>query len=197
MVAANTACGKLWNKGVKNKAVMAIPTAVNTPAIGVLAPASKLTIEREKPPVTGKPPLTAEAILAAPKPTNSWSGSIRSRRLAARVCATETDSTKPTKLINKAAGNNCTANCQSSVGKRNIGKPSGIAPTTCTPLLAKSPRVTTTTETIIVTTGPIFVRLSAQTGVQPNCSNQPFKWVRDNCKNNSDKPPISKVGKFT
>ena len=62
-----------------------MPMAVNIPAIGVCAPASKLTTEREKPPVTAKPPEAAEAMLAAPKPSNSWFGFICWRRLFANV----------------------------------------------------------------------------------------------------------------
>ena len=165
--------------------------------MGVFAPASKFTIERAKPPVTGKPPLTAAAILAVPKPTNSWSGSIRSRRFAAKVCATETDSTKPTKLINKAAGNNSMANCRSIVGSLNSGKPSGISPTTCTPALAKSPKVTAITDTIIVSTGPVLVKASAQPLEQPKPSNSPFRRVRTSCKNTKHNPPIIKVGVCT
>ena len=42
-----------------------------SPAAGVSAPASKLTTERAKPPVTGYPPETADAMLDAPKPINS------------------------------------------------------------------------------------------------------------------------------
>ena len=62
-------------------------------AAGVTAPASKLTTEREKPPVTGMPPENAEATFAAPRPSSSWLGSIRWRRFAARVLPTEMDST--------------------------------------------------------------------------------------------------------
>ena len=71
IVAPNTALGSSAKYGVKNKLARAMPTAVSTPAIGVAAPASKFTTEREKPPVTEKPPDIAEATLAAPKPSNS------------------------------------------------------------------------------------------------------------------------------
>ncbi len=50
----------------------AIPVAQNTLANCVDAPASKLTTDLEKPPVTGNAPEIADATLAAPKPTNSW-----------------------------------------------------------------------------------------------------------------------------
>ena len=45
--------------------------AVNTPAAGVCAPASKFTTERAKPPVTGKPPDRLAAILLAPRASSS------------------------------------------------------------------------------------------------------------------------------
>ena len=42
-----------------------MPTAVYTPAAGVTAPASKLTTERAKPPVTGKPPVKAAEVVGS------------------------------------------------------------------------------------------------------------------------------------
>ncbi len=72
---------------------IATPTAVNAPAAGVWAPASKFTTERDNAPVTGNPPDTAEPRSAAPSAISSWSGSTRWRRLAASVRATEIDST--------------------------------------------------------------------------------------------------------
>jgi hypothetical protein len=71
MVAARVALGSEVNHGVRNNAVRPIAMAVNTPAMGVTAPASKFTTERAKPPVTGKPPDKAELILAAPSPASS------------------------------------------------------------------------------------------------------------------------------
>ena len=71
IVAANVALGKKNNSGVKSRAANPIPIAVKAPAAGVSAPASKLTTERAKPPVTGYPPETADAMLDAPKPINS------------------------------------------------------------------------------------------------------------------------------
>ncbi len=53
MVAASVALGRKYKSGVRNNAASAIPTAVNAPAAGVSAPASKFTTERAKPPVTG------------------------------------------------------------------------------------------------------------------------------------------------
>lgn len=95
MVAASAACGKSRNIGVNNTATKAMLAAVNTLASWVRAPASKFTTERARPPVTGKPLVSAAATFAAPRPTSSWFASTRSRRLAARVWATEMDSTNP------------------------------------------------------------------------------------------------------
>ena len=93
MVAARVAFGRKKSSGVRNSVTSAMPTAVNAPAAGVSAPASKFTTERARPPVTGKPPETAAPTFEAPSAISSWSGSTRWRRLAARVRATEIDST--------------------------------------------------------------------------------------------------------
>ena len=74
-----------------NIVASATPIAVYVPAAGVSAPASKATAERVSPPDTGKPPDKAEPMFAAPTAINSWSGSTRSRRLAASVRADEMD----------------------------------------------------------------------------------------------------------
>ena len=71
MVAASVAFGRKNNNGVSSNAANAIPTAVNAPAAGVSAPASKFTTDREKPPVTGYPPERAAAIFDVPRPTSS------------------------------------------------------------------------------------------------------------------------------
>lgn len=72
--------------GVRNRVASAIPTAVYAPAAGVSAPASKLTTEREKPPVTGMPPEKPAPRLAVPRPISSWLGSFRWRRFGEDVC---------------------------------------------------------------------------------------------------------------
>ena len=93
MVAARVAFGRKKSSGVRNSVTSAMPTAVKAPAAGVSAPASKFTTERARPPVTGKPPERAAPTFEAPSAISSWSGSTRWRRLAARVSATEIDST--------------------------------------------------------------------------------------------------------
>ena len=71
IVPAKVAIGSEASNGVRNSAASNIPTAVNAPAAGVSAPASKLTTDRAKPPVTGYPPEKAAATLAAPRPISS------------------------------------------------------------------------------------------------------------------------------
>ena len=71
IVAAKTALGRKKSVGVRNSAANAMPKAARMDAIWVSAPASKLTTDRENPPVTGKPPDSAAAVFAAPKPINS------------------------------------------------------------------------------------------------------------------------------
>ena len=93
MIAPRTAFGRKNSSGVRNSVASATPTAVNAPAAGVWAPASKFTTERESAPVTGKPPETAAPTSETPSAISSWSGSTRWRRLAASVRATEIDST--------------------------------------------------------------------------------------------------------
>ncbi len=93
MVAASVAFGRKKSSGVRKSVTSAIPIAVNAPAAGVSAPASKFTTERDRPPVTGNPPEMAAPMFEAPSAISSWSGSTRWRRLAASVRATEIDST--------------------------------------------------------------------------------------------------------
>ena len=60
------------------------------------------------------------AAFAAPRPTSSWSGSMRWRFLAARVWATDTDSTKPMIEISAAGSRSsssqgpCSCHCSDS-----------------------------------------------------------------------------------
>ena len=58
-------------KGVSINAATASISAVMAPAAGVSAPASKFTTDREKPPVTGNPPVREAPTLAAPNPISS------------------------------------------------------------------------------------------------------------------------------
>ena len=125
IVAARTAFGRKYSAGVNRSAANAIPSAVSTDAICVSAPASKLTTEREKPPVTGNPPDSAAAALAAPKPINSWFGSIRCLLLAPNVFPTDTDSTNPMRAIKKAGMASSLSKSQLMCGALNAGSPVG------------------------------------------------------------------------
>ncbi len=58
-----------------------------------------------------------------PRPISSWSGLIDWRRLAARVCATETDSTKPISAIRKSAGASVSHSAGSKSGSDSGGRP--------------------------------------------------------------------------
>ena len=88
MVAASTACGSRAIQGAASSTSSAKAMAVNAPAQRVRAPASKATPLRAKPPVTGMPPLRPATRLAAPRPSSSRRGRMRSPRRAASACAT-------------------------------------------------------------------------------------------------------------
>ncbi len=143
-------------------------TAAITPASGVRAPAAKFTTLRENPPVTGKPPDMALARLAAPRPRSSASGLIRSPRLIASDCATDTLSTKPMSAI-ITAGKASACNWP-SVGSANVnaGSPAGMAPTTATPALVSSSKATTVPMASRTTTiGASFATMSAFFSLMP------------------------------
>ena len=71
IVAASVAVGRKNSAGVRNITASAMPTAVNAPAAGVCAPASKFTTDRAKPPVTGNPPDSPAPRFDAPSATSS------------------------------------------------------------------------------------------------------------------------------
>ena len=58
---------------------------------------------------------------------------MRWRRLAASVCPTDTDSTKPTTLMSSAGTSSACHRPRSHRGSVNGGKPWGTAPTIFTP----------------------------------------------------------------
>ena len=149
-----------------------MPTAVKTPAAGVCAPASKFTTERAKPPVTGNPPVKAAPKLLAPSATNSRSGTMRWRRLAANVCPTETDSTKPTTLINSAGMASAFHNGMSHCGQVKGGKPAGTLPTILTPARCHSKCQVTNAVTAMPATGPALANTSAKRTGKPKDSNK-------------------------
>ena len=178
MVAASMACGRWCSAGVSTSVARRMPAAVNTPAAGVCAPASKLTTEREKPPVTGRPPVNAADRLLAPRATSSWSGTMRWRRLAASVCPTDTDSTKPTTLSSKAGTASCCHSARSHSGSVNGGRPCGMWPTTFTPWACQSKAQAMPVVTAMAATGPALVSMSATRGARPSRTSSGFKPLR-------------------
>ena len=74
----------------------------------------------------------------APRPINSWFGAILCLRFAARVCATDTLSTKPMMEMSSAGTHNCPIKPRSVDGRANGGRPCGIAPTRFTPRSSRS-----------------------------------------------------------
>ena len=190
MVAASTAWGSAWNQPVKKATTSAISAAEMTPASGVLAPAAKLTTERANPPVTGKPPDTALARLAAPKPSSSRLGSMRCCRLSASDWATDTLSTKPTSEISSAGNHSACTEPQSQAGRPSAGKPCGTVPTTGTPWLRSSPhKLTTAVETITTSIGASLAAMSAALAGQPVRTSNLARYLRANHRNSTLAPP--------
>ena len=161
MVAPSVALGRKYNSGVRKSATRAMPTAVKTPAAGVSAPASKLTMDREKPPATGNPPDIEAPILAAPKANNSWLGSICCRFLAASVWATEIEPTYARIAISNAGVTNWLQSLRSKGGDTRLGSPVGTSPTIFTPCLSSPNPETIKIVMMMAMTGPIFARIPA------------------------------------
>ncbi len=178
---------------VSESVASAIPTAVNIPASGVRAPASKFTTEREKPPETGEPPLTPEPMFANPIAINSELGSILWRLLAARVWATDTDSTNPTKLIRTAAGTRAAHMPGSMEGKRISGSPPGTCPTRLTPALPKLKCQAAAVVTITADTGAAFATISAPRGARPSPTSAFFRYWRHRNRYRRVPAPIANV----
>ncbi|MCY1548910.1 hypothetical protein D9M68_850500 [compost metagenome] len=105
MVAASAGSGSCASQPVGTLSSRASRPAVTSPASGVLAPAAWLTAEREIPPVTGNPPDTALARLAAPRPSSSRLVSMRSPRFCARVMAADWPERKIMKPISSEGTN--------------------------------------------------------------------------------------------
>ena len=160
-----------------------MPPAVNTPAAGVCAPASKLTTEREKPPVTGKPPEKADDTLLAPRAINSWSGTIRCRRLAASVWPTDTDSTKPTTLMSRAGTNSDCHRPMSRLGRLNGGRPCGTSPTILRPLACQSKAQVAMVVSAMAATGPVLATISAGASFIPSRFSNGLRPLRTQNKN--------------
>ena len=105
----------------------------NTEDMPVLAPALRLTAERENEPLAGNDWLKLPTMLAKPWPISSWFGSMRSLVFAAIALAMEMASMKPTREITSAPENSDTIMSQLNFGRSNCGSPAGMAPTTSPP----------------------------------------------------------------
>ena len=193
IVAARVALGRKYRAGVRKAAARAMPPAVIIDAAWVLAPASKLTTDREKPPVTGNPPETPAAILAAPSPISSWFGSMRSPRLPPRVRPTETDSTNPMRAINRAGTSNSPSTASERLGAEKAGNPWGMAPTSATPLVSRLPRAASKIVNTTAITGAVLVISSAVERAIPRVLNAPASRVRQSCKNSRANAPMASV----
>ena len=193
MVAAKVALGKKYKAGVRKTVAKVMPTAVKTPAAGVCAPASKFTTERAKPPVTGNPPVNAAEILLAPKANNSWSGSMRWRLLAASVCPTETDSTKPTTLISSAGTASDFQSAMSQSGAVKGGRPWGTVPTILRPCACQSKAQVRMVLAAMAATGPALATKSAGRASMPQRTSKGFKPLRTHHKNAMAVRPMHKA----
>ena len=85
IIAPRAACGTRVNSPVNHRATTPIASPASRPVMGVRAPASKLTVVREKLPVTAKLPDRPLVTLASPRPSNSRLALMRSRRFAAKA----------------------------------------------------------------------------------------------------------------
>jgi len=188
--------GRDDSSGVRNSDASAIPPAVNAPAAGVRAPASKLTAERAKPPVTGYPPEKALATFAAPRPTSSWSGEIRWRRFAASVWATETLSTKPMIEISSAGTQSRSISERSADGTAKGGRPDGMAPTRSTPFAPRSSRLVARIVSTTAITGPPLATMSAARGGRPSAVSARPKPLRTQNRKISAGRPMAIVQGF-
>ena len=118
---------------------------------------------------------------------------MRWRFLAASVCATDTDSTKPMIEISTADINNWPHNSGFSEGAVSGGKPIGTSPTIATPLFSKSKTHTARVVTATAPTGPALAKISANRGFNPRPSSKGFSPLRTQNKNATVLRPINSV----
>jgi hypothetical protein len=132
-------------------------------------------------------------MLDAPRPTSSWSGEIRWRRLAASVCATEIDSTKPMIEIRIAGPTRSPISPRSKFGSVSGGSPCGTSPTISTPFPAKSKAKDKSVVTATAATGPAFARTSARRGFSPSFRSSGFRPLRTQNRKAIDPAPTARV----
>ncbi|MNM65636.1 hypothetical protein D3C81_770910 [compost metagenome] len=170
MVAASTGSGSRASQPVGATSASASKPAVMMLARGVFAPAWKLTAEREMEPVTGKPPDSALATLAAPRPSSSRLVCSFSPRFCARVCAADMLIKKTMKAIS-SPGDSRVRQWALEVARFRPGKPLGTWPVVCTPMLSRPQYVTRTMPASTSAIGARRAPTSAATLLRPQrCS---------------------------
>ncbi len=185
IVAASVALGRKNSSGVRNSAASAMPTAVNAPGGGRFGPGVEVHDRaREAARSPDSRPRTAAAMLAAPSPISSWSGSMRWRFLAASVCATETDSTKPMIEISSAGPIRLRQSIQVERRQRQRRQPAAAPRRRSRRRGPASPKpkvssVVTTT----AATGPALASISASRGLSPAASSSGFSPLRTQNRN--------------
>ena len=136
-IAASTACGTCRNTGVKTNNASPTTTAEKMLAQPVLAPAYRLSAEREKDELVGKAPDRPEASLASPWPIRSWFWSQRAPRAALSTLALEAVSRKLTSVMMSVGITSCPSVAQpGQCGTNKPGSPCGSGPTTAPPCAA-------------------------------------------------------------
>ena len=129
----------------------------------------------------------------APSPISSWFGSIRSRRLAASVCATEMDSTKPTIEMINAGRNRASMVSRLKLGSDSIGRPAGTSPTRATPLLPRSMSADHAMVRKTSSTGPARTMTFAMAAGMPKRASQFFRSSRIHSSSASATAPTATV----
>ena len=136
-------------------------------------------------------------MFAAPRPMSSWSGVMRWRFFAARVCATEIDSTKPMIEIRRAGTKSLPIRSNERSGLVKGGRLCGTSPTHLTPQLSRRNRATKAVVTTTAATGPALVSTSASFGGTPLDRRSGLRPLRTQNRNAVAATPIKSVIKFS
>ncbi len=121
---------------------------------------------------------------------------MRWRRLAARVCATETDSTKPINEISAADPINACQRAASNCGTVRLGRPDGTVPTSATPAAARSNFHATQVVTTMASTGPVLAKGPIRPFGSPIRRSSGARPLRTQTRNVVVPTPIANVGRF-
>ena len=124
---------------------------------------------------------------------SSWSGSIRWRFFAARVCATEMDSTNPMTEIKTADVRRLLHRSSENFGIVSGGRPCGTAPTIFTPKFCRSSSHTRAVVATIAATGPVLAIIFATGSVRPSVNKSGSKPLRTQNRKAVVRLPMSAV----